>query len=97
MPPTTGKRHDTLHRIRPLYDCLLVACNAVYHPDKILCVVERDIRNKPTKWGIKLCVLSDITGYTVDFSTFLLVHKNQNQKHPGSAGSALHLSVRRGK
>ncbi|XP_040912821.1 piggyBac transposable element-derived protein 4-like [Toxotes jaculatrix] len=71
--------YDCLHRIRPLYDHLRVACKSVYHPQRNLSVDERMvatkarialkqyIKNKPTKWGIKLFVLSDNTGYTVDF------------------------------
>ncbi|XP_030586306.1 piggyBac transposable element-derived protein 4-like [Archocentrus centrarchus] len=74
--------YDCLHRIRPLYDSLRVACKAVYHPQQHLSVDERMvatkarialkqyIKNKPTKWGIKLFVLSDNTGYTVDFSIY---------------------------
>ncbi len=74
--------YDCLHRIRPLYDSLRVACKAVYHPDKNLSVDERMvvtkarislkqyIKNKPTKWGIKLFVLCDSNGYTVDFNIY---------------------------
>ncbi len=70
--------YDCLHRI--LYDSLRVACKAVYHPDKNLSVDERMvatkarislkqyIKNKPTKWGIKLFVLCDSNGCTVDFN-----------------------------
>jgi len=28
------------------------------------------MRNKPTKWGFKLWVLADMTGYTVDFDIY---------------------------
>ena len=28
------------------------------------------IRNKPTKWGFKFCVLADPTGYTLDFNVY---------------------------
>ncbi|XP_051801615.1 piggyBac transposable element-derived protein 4-like [Acanthochromis polyacanthus] len=74
--------YDCLHRIRPIYDSLRVACKAVYQPRQELSVDERMvatkarialkqyIKNKPTKWGIKLFVLSDTTGYTVDFNIY---------------------------
>lgn len=74
--------YDCLHRVRPLYDSLRVACKDVYHPRQKLSVDERmvaikarialkkNIKNKPTRWGIKLFVLSDNTGYTVDFSIY---------------------------
>uniref|UniRef100_A0A3Q2ZSM9 PiggyBac transposable element-derived protein domain-containing protein n=1 Tax=Kryptolebias marmoratus TaxID=37003 RepID=A0A3Q2ZSM9_KRYMA len=66
----------------PLYDSLKVACKAVYHLRQNLCVDERMVatkakiglkqymKNKPTKWGIKLFVLSDTTGYTIDFQIY---------------------------
>lgn len=62
---------DCLHRIHPLYDSLRVACRAVYHPQQNLSVDEhmvvnkarialkKYIKNKPTKWEIKLFALSD--------------------------------------
>uniref|UniRef100_A0A3B5R3B2 PiggyBac transposable element-derived protein domain-containing protein n=1 Tax=Xiphophorus maculatus TaxID=8083 RepID=A0A3B5R3B2_XIPMA len=74
--------YDPLHRLRPLYDSLRVACKALYHPRKNLSVDERMvatkakiglkqyIKSKPTKWGIKLFVLSDTTGYTTDFHIY---------------------------
>ncbi|XP_041663369.1 piggyBac transposable element-derived protein 4-like [Cheilinus undulatus] len=74
--------YDCLHRIRPLYDSLRVACKAVYHPQQRLSVDERmaatnarialkqNIKNQPTKPEIKLFVLLDNTGYTVDFNIY---------------------------
>uniref|UniRef100_A0A3P9DG32 PiggyBac transposable element-derived protein domain-containing protein n=1 Tax=Maylandia zebra TaxID=106582 RepID=A0A3P9DG32_9CICH len=74
--------YDCLHRLRPLYDSLRVSYKAVYHPQQNLSVDERMvstkarvvlkqyIKSKPTKWGIKLFVLSDNTGYTVDFNIY---------------------------
>ncbi|KAL4009293.1 hypothetical protein ACER0C_003145 [Sarotherodon galilaeus] len=74
--------YDCLHRLRPLYDSLRVACKAAYHPQQNLSVDEcmvstkarvalkQYIKSKPTKWGIKLFVLSDNTGYTVDFNIY---------------------------
>ncbi|KAL4009424.1 hypothetical protein ACER0C_003276 [Sarotherodon galilaeus] len=74
--------YDCLHRLRPLYDSLRVACKAAYQPQQNLSVDERMvstkarvalnqyIKSKPTKWGIKLFVLSDNPGYTVDFNIY---------------------------
>ncbi|XP_047244443.1 piggyBac transposable element-derived protein 4 isoform X2 [Girardinichthys multiradiatus] len=74
--------YDCLHRIRPLYDSLSAACKAVYHPQQNLSVDEsmvatearialkQYIKNKPRRWGIKLFVLSDNPGYTVDFNIY---------------------------
>lgn len=73
---------DCLHRIRPLYDSVCVACKSVYHSQQTLSVDEsmeatkaastqkQYTKNKPTKWGIKLFVLMDNTDYTVDFSIY---------------------------
>ncbi|XP_017288883.1 piggyBac transposable element-derived protein 4 isoform X2 [Kryptolebias marmoratus] len=74
--------YDCLQRVRPLYDHLRAACKAVYHPQQNLSVDERLVatrarifqkqylNNKLSKSGIKLFVLSDNTGYTVDFSIY---------------------------
>ncbi|XP_008415172.1 piggyBac transposable element-derived protein 4-like [Poecilia reticulata] len=74
--------YDCLHRLRPLYNSVQVACKAVYQPQQHLSVDERMVatkakirlkqymKRKPTKWGIKLFVLSDNTGYTIDFQIY---------------------------
>ncbi len=94
--------YECLHRIRPLYDSLRVACKAVYHPDKNLSVDERIvatkarislkqyIKNKPTKWGIKLFVLCDSNGYTVDFNIY--TGKSSVVSGKGLSFDELHLS-----
>lgn len=58
----------------------------MYHPQQNLSVDERMvvnkarialkkyIKNKPAKWGIKLFVLSDSTGYTVDYHLYIEIH-----------------------
>ncbi|KAM9364797.1 uncharacterized protein KZ484_010977 [Pholidichthys leucotaenia] len=69
--------HDKLFRIRPLYDDILDACQAYYHPRRELAVDERMVamkaktgmmqymKDKPTKWGMKLFVLAESSsGYT---------------------------------
>uniref|UniRef100_A0A3Q0R7S0 PiggyBac transposable element-derived protein domain-containing protein n=1 Tax=Amphilophus citrinellus TaxID=61819 RepID=A0A3Q0R7S0_AMPCI len=87
--------YDCLHRIRPQYDSLRVACKAMYQPRQQISVDERmvateartalkqDIKNKPTKWGIKLFVLSDNTGYTGGLS-FDAVMSLVNKSYLGS-------------
>ncbi|KAL2102083.1 hypothetical protein ACEWY4_003844 [Coilia grayii] len=76
--------HNRLFRIQPLLDHMRVACKSSYHPRRELAVDERMvatkaktgfthyIKNKPTKWGIKLFVLADSSNvYTVDFSVYV--------------------------
>ncbi|KAL2079792.1 hypothetical protein ACEWY4_025536 [Coilia grayii] len=75
--------HNRLFRVQPLFDHMRAACKSSYHPRRELAVDERMvatkaktgftqyIRNKPTKWGIKLYVMADSSnGYTVDFSIY---------------------------
>ncbi|XP_049900252.1 piggyBac transposable element-derived protein 4-like [Epinephelus moara] len=75
--------HDKLFRVRPLYDDILSACQAYYHPRRELAVDERMVatkaktgmtqymKDKPTKWGIKLFVLAESSsGYTINFSIY---------------------------
>ena len=57
-------------------------CFEFYQPRKEISIDERMVksksrchfrqymRNKPTKWGFKLWVLADMTGYTVDFDIY---------------------------
>ncbi|XP_028254268.1 piggyBac transposable element-derived protein 4-like [Parambassis ranga] len=75
--------YDKLFRIKPLMDDILSACQAHYHPRKELAVDERMVatkaktgmtqymKDKPTKWGIKLFVLADSSnGYTINFNVY---------------------------
>lgn len=74
--------YNRLHRLCPLYDSLRMACKAVCHPHQNLAVdmcmvatkakigLKQYISNKLTKWGIKLLVLADSNGYTVDFKIY---------------------------
>ncbi|XP_049425710.1 piggyBac transposable element-derived protein 4-like [Epinephelus fuscoguttatus] len=75
--------HDKLFRAKPLMDEIRTACQAHYHPGKELAVDERMvatkaktgltqyIKDKPTKWGIKLFVLAESSsGYTVNFNVY---------------------------
>lgn len=75
--------HDKLFSIRPVYNDILCACQAYYHPRRELAVDERMVatkaktgmtqymKNKPIKWGVKLFVLAESsTGYTLRFSIY---------------------------
>ncbi|KAF7651931.1 hypothetical protein LDENG_00103410 [Lucifuga dentata] len=75
--------YDPLHRLRPLYDRLRNTCKAFYHPHQKVSIDERMvatkaktemrqyIKNKPTKWSIKLFVLADSCSvYTSDFTVY---------------------------
>lgn len=62
-------------------------CALYYQPLRELSVDERGVeskarshfrqyvRNKPTKWGFKYWVLTDPTGYTLDFNLYCGVHR----------------------
>ena len=75
--------HDRLFRVKPLMDQIRSACQAHYHPGKNLAVDERMVatkaktgmtqymRDKPTKWGMKLFVLAESrNGYTINFNIY---------------------------
>uniref|UniRef100_A0A671V4K0 PiggyBac transposable element-derived protein domain-containing protein n=1 Tax=Sparus aurata TaxID=8175 RepID=A0A671V4K0_SPAAU len=75
--------YDKLFRVRPLYDEILSACQAYYHPRRELAVDERMVatkaktgmtqymKDKPTKWGMKLFVLAEsCSGYTLRFQIY---------------------------
>ena len=71
-----------LKKILPLYEVLRKRCFDLYQPLQELSVDERMvkskaqshmrqyIKNKPTKWGFKFWVISDPTGYTIDFDVY---------------------------
>lgn len=72
--------YDKLCKVRPLYQQILDACHAFYHPGQHISIDERMVAtkariglkryipSKPTKWGFKLFVLADSAcGYTLNF------------------------------
>lgn len=88
--------HDKLFRIRPLYDEILSACQAYYHPRRELSVDERIVatkaktgmtqymKDKPTKWGMKMFILAESrSGYTISFTIY--TGKNQAASEHGLA------------
>lgn len=76
------KCYDRLHRVRPLMEMMCKRCKAIYHPRQHLVVEEKMegskarlnmkqyIKAKPSKWWLKLFVLSDINGYTFNFQLY---------------------------
>ena len=79
--PEEDEYKDKLFRVRPLYDDILRACQAYYHPGRELTVDERIeattantgmaryMKDKPAKSGMKLFVLAESSsGYTLRFS-----------------------------
>uniref|UniRef100_A0A672LU74 PiggyBac transposable element-derived protein domain-containing protein n=1 Tax=Sinocyclocheilus grahami TaxID=75366 RepID=A0A672LU74_SINGR len=76
------EEYDCLHRVQPLLDIMRNRCMSIYHPRQHISVDERMIatkarisfkqymKAKPTKWGIKLFVLADVNGYTIDFKIY---------------------------
>ena len=72
---------DKLRKVRPLLDMFKSKCRELYQPDQNVAVDERFvkskhrsgirqyIKNKPTKFGIKLWVVAESkSGYTWDFN-----------------------------
>ncbi|KAI3363662.1 hypothetical protein L3Q82_001286 [Scortum barcoo] len=76
-----GAGCDKLFGVRPLYDDILSACQAYYHPRRELRVDERMVatkaktsmymKDKQTKWGMNFFVLAESSsGYTFRFSIY---------------------------
>ena len=86
FPVVTLKEEDMnnhpLKKVLPLYALIKERSLEFFQPLRELSIDERMvrskarthfrqyIRNKPTKWGFKFWVLSDVTGYTVDFNLY---------------------------
>nr|XP_033502423.1 piggyBac transposable element-derived protein 4-like [Epinephelus lanceolatus] len=73
------ENYDPIHRVRSLLNMVRMRCLSFYHPKQHLAVDERMVatkarlgikqymKAKPTKWGLKLFVLADVNGYTVNY------------------------------
>ncbi|XP_055885721.1 piggyBac transposable element-derived protein 4-like [Biomphalaria glabrata] len=75
---------DKLAKVRFLFEFIRRKCMKLYQPSQNISIDERMVRNKgryafrqyirdkPTKWGMKLWVLADsLSGYTYDFDVYL--------------------------
>lgn len=83
VDPATEDEQDKLRKVSGLLDIFKEKCKSLYQPFQHVAVDERMvkskhrsgirqyIKNKPTKWGIKLWVLADsANGYTYDFDVY---------------------------
>lgn len=72
---------DRLKKLLPLLNHIKAKCLACYQPLQHLSVDERMVKSKkarcrmiqymkdkPTKWGFKVWVVADMSGYTTDFN-----------------------------
>jgi hypothetical protein len=79
-----GQKHDKLHKVREIWDEFISRCKANYWPSmevaldeaikkfKGRCSFKQYIKNKPTKWGLKVfCVCCSATGYLWNASVYL--------------------------
>ena len=84
VDPATEAPGDKLRKVESLIDYFKSRCLSLYQPRQNLAVDERMvksrhrsgirqyIRDKPTKYGIKLWVLADSSnGYTIDFNVYI--------------------------
>ena len=73
---------DRLRKLRPFVEIIKANCSNYYQPLQQLSVDERMVKSKcrshmiqymkdkPTKWGFKVWVIADISGYTCDFNIY---------------------------
>lgn len=81
-------KHNPLRKVKPLIDYVKSKCFEFYQPRQEMSVDERMVKskarchlvqymcNKPVKWGFKLWVLADMSGYTIDFNTSIYTRGN---------------------
>ena len=84
VDPATETPGDKLRKVNSFIDYFKGRCLSLYQPRKNVAIDERMvksrhrsgirqyIKDKPTKWGIKLWVLADSSnGYTIDFNVYI--------------------------
>ena len=84
VDPGAEDGHDKLRKVTGFLQFFKEKCKSLYQPFQHVAIDERMvkskhrsgirqyIKNKPTKWGIKLWVLADsINGYTCDFDVYV--------------------------
>ena len=84
VDPATEDPENKLRKVESFIEDFKMLCSNLYVPQKYVAIDERMvesrhrsgfhqiIKDKPTKWGIKLWVLADSSnGYTVDFNIYI--------------------------
>ena len=84
VDPSNESSGDKLRKVDELLESFKSRCKLLYQPTQKLAVDERmvkskhesgirqSMKDKPTKWGVKLWVLADsANGYTVDFNVYI--------------------------
>jgi len=86
-------KDDRLRKLLPLIAHIKNKCSDYYQPLQQLSVDERMVkskarshliqymRNKPTKWGFKLWVVADPSGYTLDFNVYTGKESDGKREH----------------
>ena len=96
VDPNTEDDKDKLRKVRSLLDHFKERCKSLYQPRQNVAIDERMvkskhrsgmrqyIKNKPTKWGVKLWVLADsANGYTYDFDIYIGKRAEENISENG--------------
>ena len=80
--PRDDDRYDPIYKVRPLYETVRMNCVEKYRPGRDISVDEamvaftgrlhfkQYIKNKPTRWGIKIWCIADQSGYLLDFQVY---------------------------
>ena len=80
VDPATEDPQNKLRKVESFIEDFKKLCKELYVPQKYVAIdksrhrsgFRQFIKDKPTKWGIKLWVLADSSnGYTVDFNTYI--------------------------
>lgn len=84
VDPTTEVPREKLRKVESFVNYFKTRCRELCQPKQNLAIDERMvksshrsgirqyIKNKPTKWGIKLWVLADSSnGYTIDYDIYI--------------------------
>ena len=92
VDPDTEERADKLRKVCGLLDKFTTRCKKLYQPFQNVSVDERMVKSKgrsgikqylkdkPTKWGMKLWVLADsLNGYTCDFDVYIGKNSQSSQ------------------
>jgi hypothetical protein len=95
VDPADEQPGDKLRKVEEFLAAFKERCHASYQPSQNIAVDERMVKskhrsgirqymkNKPTKWGIKLWVLADSSnGYTIDFNVY--IGKSEHERPSGN-------------